>query len=292
MTDDQAPKQRDSLNRGRYQLLRRLSRLLEVPMAMLGLLWLVLIIIDLTRGLSPFLQTVSTGIWVLFVLDFLLKFTLAPQKLPFLRANVITLISLAVPALRFVRLARSLTLLRSVRAVRGVRLVKIVGSANRGLRSLSGSFGRRGFGYILLTTLLVTALGSVGMYAFENGEEGGFKNLGEAVWWTLMLLSSLGSEYWPHSAEGRVLCFLLSLFGLAVFGYFTASLATYFVGKDAESAGAPVAGAGQLEALQREVAALRNDIQTLLKHQSGPPDPKSIGPDSRHDPARSTPQST
>ena len=128
-------------------------------MALLGLLWLVLIIIDLTTGLSSLLQTISTGIWVLFVLDFGLKFTLAPQKIPFLWANVITLISLAIPALRFVRLARSLTLLRSVRAMRGVRLVRLIGSANRGLRSLSRSFGRRGFGYVLLTTLLVTLLG-------------------------------------------------------------------------------------------------------------------------------------
>jgi len=62
MTDDHTPKQRDSLNRERLQLLRWLGRLLEVPMAVLGLLWLVLIIIDLTKGLSPFQQTISTGI--------------------------------------------------------------------------------------------------------------------------------------------------------------------------------------------------------------------------------------
>jgi len=272
MKEKPSPQPHNSLNRERYQLLRQLGRLLEVPMALLGLLWLVLIVIDLTTGLSPLLQTISTGIWVLFVLDFGLKFTLAPQKIPFLRANVITLISLAVPALRFVRLARSLTLLRSVRAVRGVRLVKLIGSANRGLRSLSRSFGRRGFGYVLLTTLLVTLLGSAGMYAFENGEEGGFKSFGEAVWWTLMLLSSLGSDYWPRSAEGRILCFLLSLFGLAVFGYFTASLATYFVGKDAEAEDAPVAGTQQIEALHLEVAALRKDIQTLLARQATVPE--------------------
>ena len=251
-------------------------------MALLGLLWLVLIVIDLTRGLSPFLQTISMGIWVLFVLDFAFKFTLAPKKLSFLRTNVVTLISLAVPALRFVRLARSLSILRSVRAIRGVRLVKIIGSANRGLRSLSSSFSRRGFGYILLTTLLVTLLGSVGMYAFESGEQGGFKNVGEAAWWTLMLLSSLGSDYWPRSPEGRALCFLLSLYGLAVFSYFTASLATYFVGKDAGADDAPVAGAAQIQELQREVAALRKDIQTLLARPCGLPDSNAAIPSPEH----------
>ncbi len=271
MNENKELRRKRAINRNRYQLLIGLEQLLEVPMAVLGLGWLVLIVIDLTSELSPFLQLISTGIWVVFILDFLLKFILAPRKLPFLKTNVITLVSLAVPALRFVRLARSLTVLRTLRAARGVRLIKIIGSANRGLRSLSRSFGRRGFGYILLTTLLVTVLGAVGMYAFENEQEGGFNNLGEAVWWTLMLLSSLGSEYWPRSVEGRILCFLLSLYGLAVFGYFTASLATYFVGKDAEATDGPVAGAPQIEQLQREMAALRQDIQTLLTRQSEPP---------------------
>lgn len=262
--DDQKP----LLDNERNELLQRVQRLLEVPMALLGFVWLVLIVVDLTTGLSPFLQTVSTSIWIAFLLDFLLKFTLAPAKIPFLRANVITIISLAVPALRFVRLARGFTLLRSLRAARGVRLVKLIGSLNRGLRSLSRSLERRGFGYILLTTLLVTLLGSVGMYAFENQEAGGLETLGEAIWWTLMLLSSLGSDYWPRTAEGRILCFILSLYGLAVFGYFTASLATYFVGKDAEAEDTAVAGAQQIQALQQEIAALRQDVRTLLAQQT------------------------
>ena len=32
-----------------------------------------------------------------------------------------------------------------------------------------------------------------------------------------MLLTSLGSKYWPRTAEGRVLCFILALYGFAVF---------------------------------------------------------------------------
>ena len=52
-----------------------------------------------------------------------------------------------------------------------------------------------------------------------------------------MLLTSIGSEYWPQTAEGRVLCFLLSLYGFAVFGYVTAVLASFFVGRDADGTG-------------------------------------------------------
>lgn len=259
----------EKLNTERNQLLYHLQNLLEGPMVVLGFIWLVLLVIDLVKGLTPLLQSLSNLIWVIFILDFGLKFFLAPKKVSFLRNNWLTIISLLVPALRILRVARAFRVIRSLRAVRGLRLVKVVGSLNRGLNSLSASMRRRGFGYVLASTLLVTVLGSVGMYAFENDVESGFKNYGEALWWTVMLLSSLGSEYWPQTLEGRILCFLLALFGLAVFGYFTATLATYFMGRDAENEEAEIAGAKQMESLQQEIAALRKEIQVLLEQQTG-----------------------
>jgi voltage-gated potassium channel len=273
-----AAKQQIQLNRERNRLLYRLQAILEGPMVVLGFVWLLLLVIDLTRGLSPFLQNASTIIWIIFILDFLLKFVLAPHKKSFLRSNILTIVSLVVPALRLFRLTQVFRIMRTLRATRSLRLVKVVGSLNRGLRSLSASMGRRGFGYVVASSALVTLLGSLGMHVFENGTENGFRNYGEALWWTLMLLSSLGSEYWPQTPEGRVLCFLLAMFGLAVFGYFTATLATYFMGRDAEEEKGELAGAKQIQALQQEVRALRQDIQLLLAQRQetkAPPEPRS-----------------
>ena len=265
---------KEVLDQERNELLLRLQGLLEGPMVILGFIWLVLLIIDLTQGLSSFLQTISTLIWIIFILDFSLKLILAPEKLAFMKHNVLTLISLLVPALRVFRLARAFRLMRSLRAARGFRLVKVVGSLNRGLRALGASMSRRGFGYVLASTVLVTLLGSVGMYAFENEPANGLQSYSEALWWTVMLLTSLGSEYWPRTAEGRILCFLLALYGLAVFGYFTATLATYFMGRDAENAEAEIAGTRQVENLHQEIAALRKEVRDLLRQQrpdqSGP----------------------
>ena len=113
--------------------------------------------------------------------------------------------------------------------------MRIVGTANRGMNALRASLKRRGLGYLLALTALVALLGAGGMLAFEPAREveGGFGDYGEALWWTGMLLTSLGSEYWPRTVEGRLLCFLLSLYGFAVFGYITASFASFFVGRDA-----------------------------------------------------------
>lgn len=252
----------------RLQLLRRVQQVLEGPMVVLGLVWLVLLVIDLIKGLGSVLEFLNYAIWVIFILDFLLQFALAPEKLPFLQRNWLTVISLAVPALRIFRITRFLRIFRTVRAVRGLRLVRVLSSLNRGMKSLGATMGRRGFGYILTLTLVVLLAGAAGMFAFESGSADGLHSYPEALWWTAMLLISLGSEYWPKSPEGRALCFLLALYGFAVLGYFTAVLASFFLDQDAGSKNAEVAGAKQMVALHREIKALRKELQEVLAQQS------------------------
>ena len=67
----------------RKKLLHTLENILEGPMIFLGFVWLALLVVELVWGLSPLLQTVSLVIWALFIVDFLLKFLLAPDKFLF-----------------------------------------------------------------------------------------------------------------------------------------------------------------------------------------------------------------
>lgn len=255
---------KQTLDNERSEVLRQLEDWLETPMLALGFVWLALLVIELTWGLSPFLETIGTVIWIIFIIDFAVKFTLAPHKLAYLKSNWLTAIALAVPALRVFRIARAIRLLRVARAARGLRLVRVITSLNRGMKALGASMGRRGLGYVIALTTVVTLAGAAGMYAFENEIPGGLNSYGVALWWTAMLMTSIGSEYWPQTAEGRVLCFLLSLYGFAVFGYVTATLATFFIGRDAEDQKAEIAGAQSIKELRAEIAAVREDIRLLL----------------------------
>lgn len=74
------------------------------------------------------------------------------------------------------------------------------------------------------------------------------------------LLGLMGSEFWPRTPEGRILCFLLAIYGFAVFGYITASFASFFVGHDAASGDAETVGAADLARLSEEIAALRREL--------------------------------
>ena len=54
-------------------------------MALLGLVWFCLMVVDLTRGLSSTGQNIATAIWIVFICDFGLRFALAPRKLAYIR---------------------------------------------------------------------------------------------------------------------------------------------------------------------------------------------------------------
>lgn len=264
-TPDPKAADEEVLRRERYELLHRLEGWLETPMLALAFVWLVLLVLELTRGASSLFSLLGAIIWVIFILDFAVKLVLAPDKVAYLKGSWLTAISLIVPALRLFRVFRAFRLLRLAATGRGLRLIRVVSSLNRGMRALGASLSRRGFGYVVALTLLVTFAGSAGMYAFENGAPGGPDSYGESLWWTTMIMTTLGSQYWPQTVEGRVLCVILALYAFGIFGYVTAALATFFVGRDADSAEAEVAGAKQLTELRNEVMALRDEIRALAR---------------------------
>ncbi|HXI13769.1 MAG TPA: ion transporter [Thermoanaerobaculia bacterium] len=212
----------------RARLLVQLERILEWPLVLLSLVWVVIAVIELTHGLSRTGEIASIAIWSIFVADFLLKLVIAPRKVHFVRRNWIAALTLLLPAFRLLRVGRAL---RLVRIARGVRLAKLLGSLNRGMRALRRALHRRAAGYVTATTLLVLLVGAAGMMVFER--EGPNRELFEtypaSLWWTAMLMTTIASESWPRTGAGRALTLFLSLYSVAVFGYITASLASFFV---------------------------------------------------------------
>lgn len=227
----------DTLRRERWKLLVNVHRLLERPMAVLSVCWLALLVIDFTVGLNRELLIVNWTIWSLFAIDAAIEFTLAPSKLIFVRRRWITLVAVILPAFRIVRFVR---FTRVVRVARSVKLVRLLTSLNRNLSAIRTYFGSRGLATVIALTAAVVFAGAAGMFQFENaaalqqaGIAGshGLRSYPEALWWTAMIITTMGSDYWPKTAEGRVLCFILSVYAFAVFGYITASIASFLVGR-------------------------------------------------------------
>jgi voltage-gated potassium channel len=246
--------------RERQQVLARLHRWIEKPMLALSFVWLALLVLEYTVGLNAALRTLGGAIWVVFLIEFVVSFILAPRKLAYLRHNWLKAMALAAPALRLLRIAR---FLRVARAARGVRLLRVVSSLNRAMQALGATLRRRGFAYVVALTLIVVFVGAAGMYAFEaDAPGGGFASYWTALWWTAMIITTMGSEYWPKTPDGRVLCLVLAIYAFSVFGYVTATLASFFVGRDADSD-----DNDGIAALAKEVREMRAQIDARLNQR-------------------------
>jgi voltage-gated potassium channel len=247
----------------RARLLETLEQHLERPMIALAFVWLALLILELAMGERGWTVVLSIIIWIIFILDFAVRLALAPSKLTFLKRNWLTALSLVVPALRGLRLFALGRFVQIGRVSRGARLVRVVSSVNRGMSALSSTMRRRGFGYVILLTIIVVLAGAAGMLAFEKQVpiKPGIHTYGEAVWWTAMIITTMGTDYWPQTGEGRLLCFLLALYAFAVFGYVTATIATFFIGRDAEELKGKTAVENSVNALRAEITALRDQLQ-------------------------------
>jgi voltage-gated potassium channel len=244
----------------RNTTLSQLEAWLDAPMIVLGFVWFGLVLVEFIWGSGRPLEVVGYGIWLVFILEFAARFSLAPEKLPFLVRNWLSALALLVPAFR---IFASLRLFKLARAVRGIRVLKVVGAANRGMNALRKSMKRRGFGYVVILTAAMALLGAAAMFALEPAGEvrGGFQDYGEALWWTAMLLTTMGTDFWPRTAEGRTVCLLLSAYAFAVWGYITASIAAFFVGQEDRSADTP--GRHDIANLRAQVTAVQSEIARL-----------------------------
>lgn len=76
-------------------------------------------------------------------------------------------------------------------------------------------------------TLLVGALGVAGVLAAEAGRDDGITNLGDAVWWVVVTMSTTGyGDLVPKTPTGRIVATGIILAGMGLLSIFTASIAS------------------------------------------------------------------
>lgn len=246
----------------RWAALREYEDWSEWPMLALSVVWLLLVLLEFTGVATPLFSVIGTGIWVLFLVDFVLRFAVAPDRGAYLRSSTLSAVALLLPALRVFRLARAVRLLRLTRTARSLQLLRLLASFRRGMRTLGATMQRRGLGYVVALTTFVVVLGAAGVHAFESGTPAapGFDSYWEALWWTAMLLTTLGATYVPVSGEARLLTLLLGVYGLAVFGYIAAALASFFIADEAAAAESDVPSGREIAALRAELALFRDEL--------------------------------
>lgn len=251
--------------RERFELLVNVSAMLEPVMVGLGIVFLGLLIMEFAGVPLEILgedrlADVMQAIWVIFLADFLLRLAIAPDKVMFMRSNWFGALSLALPFLRPFRA------FRAARALRGFSLVRLLGGINRGMRALRRITRGSLMLYVAGLTVAVVFAGAVGVRYFDraypDSPVGSFE---DALWWSATLVTTMNSELHVVSGEAKVIALLQRLYALSVFGYITASIASYLIGVDASSSRSDAEV--EQRALREEIGALRREVQALRSEQ-------------------------
>ena len=217
----------------REELREALDRYLDLPLALASLVLVLIAVIQLGGEVEPpwdgRMEVLGWVLWGLFFVEFAAKFILAPNKRRYVTRRWLDVLVLLVPFLRFLRL------LRVLRVTRAFPVFRLLVFGGRGSGATLTLLRRRRLGQLALISVMVVLIGAALIFLLENGAPGGqIRTFGDALYWASTILTTVGNELYPVTVGGRILALLLMLYAVGIFSYFIASIATVFVGLDAE----------------------------------------------------------
>ena len=248
MNDEQYPHGR---------LVARIEHITEIPMLVLTGVYLVTFLVSYlphlpaqARAVTEYVEFVVIG---LFAADLLIRVAAAEGRLAYLREHWLDVVIVVIP------------FLRPLRALRVLRLVPIILRAAVGLRRVVGASR---LAYVLTTGVLAVLVSAALVTLFEGESHGTIKNYGDALWWALTTVTTVGyGDVTPVTAEGRAVAAFLMVVGIALFGVLTAGIAAYFVERKAapEQEQEQPEVLGRLEALEARLEEQNRLLALLLQ---------------------------
>ena len=130
------------------------------------------------------------------------------------------------------------------------------------------------FRYLAGATVVLTFVSGIAVWLIDRRD---FPTLGEALWWAVQALSTVGyGEIVPHSTWGRVVGSVVIVFGVTFLALLTATVTSYFVSADQEQRGLAVeedrAGTGGRHAgAAAKMSARLDAIEQALQDIRGSP---------------------
>jgi voltage-gated potassium channel len=85
----------------------------------------------------------------------------------------------------------------------------------------------------------------------------------DGVWWAIGTVTTMGSEIYPHTTEGRIVAIVILVLGVGYVAVLTGALTQFFVRAMHAEVDEGADLGTRIDALSREIASLRDDIRRL-----------------------------
>ncbi|MEU6057912.1 ion channel [Streptomyces sp. NPDC047097] len=231
-------------------------------------------------GADPWVHTVcglvEWAVWAAFAVDYLMRLTLSPNRLRFVREHPLDLLAVALP------------LVQPLRLLRLVATMLLIGRRARRAPQVTLTT------YVAGSVVGLLMFGSLAVLQVERDAPGGnIRTLGDAVWWSFTTMTTVGyGDHAPTTGLGRLLAVGLMLSGIALLGVVTANIAAWFISRFERDDEEERRQRELLEALTVEVRELRAEVGRLAESTMGvPPRPaaRAAGSEGARGPAAEAP---
>lgn len=183
-------------------------------------------IFTISHETSKLLDYIDDAICVVFLLDFIVNFIKAENKLKFMKLGWIDLIS-SIPTFGYLRAGRAFRLIKLLRILRAFR------SAKHLINYVYKNKSQGAFTTVAIIALLMIIFSSISILQVETTPESNIKTAEDALWWAYVTITTVGyGDKYPVTTEGRIIAVALMTVGVGVFGTFTAFLASWFVNEN------------------------------------------------------------
>lgn len=184
----------------------------------------------LAGEVAKLLDAVDNVVCAVFGVDFVLQLRAASSKTRyFFTWGWIDLIS-SIPSISFLRIGRLARMIRILRLLRGVRSTRVI---------ISHLFENRARGTLTtvsLITFVLIVFSSVVVLSVETAPDSNIKTAGDALWWSIATITTVGyGDVYPITTLGRFVGAAMMISGIAMFGVFTATVASVFINRGAKS---------------------------------------------------------
>src|SRR5262245_17170179 len=203
---------------------------------------------------------IGVGSWLVFLIDLVVQRRIVPDYLHRGRGRF----DLAIVILTF-----PIYLIPCVSGYSAILLFARLGRVARVLMATKGlrRFAQR-LGKVAVIAAVIVVLCSLSAYEAEHPTNAGFATFGDALWWGIVTLTTVGyGDIVPRTTTGRLAGVFLMITGVAVLGVLAGSLASFFrLAPDAtEPAPESSPTSDQLRQLTDHVGRLADEVAQLTR---------------------------
>lgn len=155
------------------------------------------------------------AIWVIFVLDYVIRLIRSENKWTYFKKHPLELISI-IPFD---------SIFRAARLVRLFRVIRLLGIGTRYLTPVYKLLKTNGLDKVLIVTIILLFIIPIPIVLLEPS----ITTFADALWWAVVTTTTVGyGDISPETPIGRTLAVILMLVGIGIIGTLTSAITSFF----------------------------------------------------------------